>query len=86
MCSSDLLSRGVEKGIFGTKMRSVIKLANKQGIDAVVKQQFEVARQIVAHGLVPIIEPEVDIKSPEKSGAETMLRTAILAELAKQPA
>jgi fructose-bisphosphate aldolase class I len=80
-----LLRRGVEKGTFGTKMRSVIRLASKQGIDAVVKQQFEVARQIVAHGLVPIIEPEVDIKSPEKSGAETMLRTAILAELAKQP-
>jgi fructose-bisphosphate aldolase class I len=66
-------------------MRSVIRLANKQGIDAVVKQQFEVARQIIGHGLVPIIEPEVDIKSPEKSGAETLLRTAILAELAKQP-
>jgi fructose-bisphosphate aldolase class I len=80
-----LLRRGVEKGIFGTKMRSVIRLANKQGIDAVVKQQFEVARQIIGHGLVPIIEPEVDIKSPEKSGAETLLRTAILAELAKQP-
>jgi fructose-bisphosphate aldolase class I len=80
-----LLRRGVEKGTFGTKMRSVIRLASKQGIDAVVKQQFEVARQIVAHGLVPIIEPEVDIKSPEKSGAETMLRTAILAELDKQP-
>ncbi|MFM8906529.1 MAG: class I fructose-bisphosphate aldolase, partial [Actinomycetota bacterium] len=64
-----LLQRGVAKGIFGTKMRSVIKLANQAGIDAVVKQQFEVGRQIISHGLVPIIEPEVDIKSPEKPAA-----------------
>jgi len=81
-----LLQRGVAKGIFGTKMRSVIKLANQAGIDAVVKQQFEVGRQIISHGLVPIIEPEVDIKSPEKPAAEVLLRAAILAELAKQPA
>jgi len=81
-----LLQRGVAKGIFGTKMRSVIKLANQAGIDAVVKQQFEVGRQIISHGLVPIIEPEVDIKSPEKPAAEALLRAAILAELAKQPA
>lgn len=81
-----LLQRGVEKGIFGTKMRSVIKLANKSGIDAVVKQQFEVGRQIISHGLVPIIEPEVDIKSPQKKEAEELLRAAILAELASQPA
>lgn len=81
-----LLRRAVPKGIFGTKMRSVIKLANKQGIDAVVKQQFEVGRQIIGHGLVPIIEPEVDIKSPQKSGAEAMLKSAILAELDRQPA
>ena len=80
-----LLQRGVEKGIFGTKMRSVIKLANKSGIDAVVKQQFEVGRQIISHGLVPIIEPEVDIKSPQKKEAEELLRAAILAELASQP-
>ena len=81
-----MLQRGVAKGIFGTKMRSVIKLANQAGIDAVVKQQFEVGRQIISHGLVPIIEPEVDIKSPEKPAAEALLRAAILAELAKQPA
>ncbi|MEY3987271.1 MAG: hypothetical protein RL080_611 [Actinomycetota bacterium] len=81
-----LLTRAVSKGIFGTKMRSVIKLANKAGIDAVVKQQFEVGRQILAAGLVPIIEPEVDINSPEKSAAEDLLKAAISAELAQQPA
>jgi fructose-bisphosphate aldolase class I len=81
-----LLARAVAKGIFGTKMRSVIKLANKAGIDAVVKQQFEVGRQILAAGLVPIIEPEVDINSPEKSAAEDLLKAAISAELAQQPA
>ena len=81
-----LLSRAVAKGIFGTKMRSVIKLANKAGIDAVVKQQFEVGRQILAAGLVPIIEPEVDINSPEKSAAEDLLKGAIASELAQQPA
>ena len=81
-----LLAKAVSKGIFGTKMRSVIKLANKSGIEAVVKQQFEVGRQILAAGLVPIIEPEVDINSPEKAAAEEILKTAIAAELAKQPA
>lgn len=81
-----LLTRAVAKGIFGTKMRSVIKLANKAGIDAVVKQQFEVGRQILAAGLVPIIEPEVDINSPEKAAAEDLLKAAIAAELAAQPA
>ena len=81
-----LLARAVSKGIFGTKMRSVIKFANKAGIDAVVKQQFEVGRQILAAGLVPIIEPEVDINSPEKSAAEDLLKAAIAAELAQQPA
>lgn len=80
-----LLGRAVAKGIFGTKMRSVIKLANKAGIDAVVKQQFEVGRQILAAGLVPIIEPEVDINSPEKGAAEDLLKAAIAAELAQQP-
>ena len=80
-----LLSRARDKGVFGTKMRSVIKLADKAGIDAVVKQQFEVGRQILAAGLVPIIEPEVDIHSPNKSEAEAILRDAILAELANQP-
>ena len=81
-----LLGRAVAKGVFGTKMRSVIKLANKAGIDAVVKQQFEVGRQILAAGLVPIIEPEVDINSPEKGAAEDLLKAAIAAELAQQPA
>jgi fructose-bisphosphate aldolase class I len=81
-----LLTRAVAKGIFGTKMRSVIKLAKKAGIDAVVKQQFEVGRQILAAGLVPIIEPEVDINSPEKAAAEDLLKAAIAAELAAQPA
>lgn len=80
-----LLARAVAKGIFGTKMRSVIKLANRDGIAAVVAQQFAVGRQIIAHGLVPIIEPEVDIKSPQKAEAEAMLRDAIAAELDKQP-
>ena len=81
-----LLKRAVGKGIFGTKMRSVIKLANPDGIRAVVAQQFEVGRQIIGHGLVPIIEPEVDIKSPQKAEAESILKREILAELAKQPA
>ena len=80
-----LLERGVAKGIFGTKMRSVIKLANRVGIDAVVEQQFEVGRRILSHDLVPIIEPEVDIKSPQKREAEEMLRASILAALAKHP-
>ncbi|MGA1419537.1 MAG: fructose bisphosphate aldolase, partial [Ilumatobacteraceae bacterium] len=80
-----LLKRAVGKGIFGTKMRSVIKLANSDGIRAVVTQQFEVGRQIIGHGLVPIIEPEVDIKSPQKAEAELILKREILAELAKQP-
>ena len=77
-----LLSRAKDKGVFGTKMRSVIKLANTAGIKAVVDQQFEVGRQILAAGLVPIIEPEVDIHSPEKAGAETLLKEALLDRLA----
>jgi fructose-bisphosphate aldolase class I len=81
-----LLRRGVAKGIFGTKMRSVIKLANAEGIREVVAQQFAVGRQILGHNLVPIIEPEVDIKSPQKAEAEAMLRNELLAELDKQPA
>jgi len=63
-------------------MRSVIKQANKAGIDAVVKQQFELGKQILAAGLVPIIEPEVDIKTPNKAGAEELLKAAITKELA----
>src|SRR5207237_948536 len=76
-----LLKRAREKGVFGTKMRSVIKLANKEGVDAVVDQQFDVARQILDAGLVPIIEPEIDIHSPEKAQAEELLKAAILRRL-----
>ena len=68
-------------GVFGTKMRSVIKLGNKTGISEVVKQQFEVGKEIISAGLVPIIEPEVDIKSPEKSDAEVLLKAEILDQL-----
>lgn len=81
-----LLTRAVAKGIFGTKMRSVIKLADPAGIKAVVAQQFAVGRQILGHGLVPIIEPEVDIHSPNKAEAERILRDELLAELNRQPA
>jgi fructose-bisphosphate aldolase, class I len=77
-----LLARAREKEVFGTKMRSVIKLANRKGIKAVVDQQFELARRILAGGLVPIIEPEIDIHSPEKSGAEQILKASILEYLA----
>ena len=76
-----LLGRGVEKGMFGTKERSVIALADRAGIDAVVEQQFEVARQALGFGLVPIIEPEVDIHSPQKAQAEQLLRDAIAEHL-----
>ena len=78
-----LLKKAVAKHIFGTKMRSVIKLANPAGIRAVVTQQFEIGKQIIAAGLVPIIEPEVDIKSPQKAEAEKLLKAEILAELNK---
>ena len=74
----DLLARSVERGMFGTKMRSVIKMANPAGVEAVVAQQFEVGKQIIAAGLVPIIEPEVDINSPEKAEAEALLRASLL--------
>ncbi|WP_018982710.1 fructose bisphosphate aldolase [Salinimonas chungwhensis] len=76
-----LLEKANNQHVFGTKMRSVIKLANEAGIKAVVKQQFEIGRQIIAGGLVPIIEPEVDIHSPEKADAEAMLKTQILEQL-----
>jgi fructose-bisphosphate aldolase class I len=76
-----LLKRAKAKGVFGTKMRSVIKQANQAAIDAVVKQQFEIGKQIIAAGLVPIIEPEVDIKTPNKPQAEEMLKAAITKEL-----
>ena len=77
----NLLAKANAQDVFGTKMRSVVKLADKAGIDAIVAQQFEVGKQILAAGLMPIIEPEVDINSPEKSQAEALLKAAILAEL-----
>ncbi|MDH4352541.1 MAG: fructose bisphosphate aldolase [Actinomycetota bacterium] len=76
-----LLERAVSHGVFGTKMRSVIKLANPAGVDAVVAQQFQIGRQILAAGLVPIIEPEIDINSPQKAAAEDLLKAGILAQL-----
>lgn len=76
-----LLQRASDKGVFGTKMRSVIKLANPHGVKVVVDQQFDVARRILAAGLVPIIELEIDIFSPEKAQAETLLKAAILKRL-----
>jgi fructose-bisphosphate aldolase, class I len=76
-----LLTRAIAKGLFGTKMRSVIKLANDAGVKSVVDQQFDIARQILAAGLVPIIEPEIDIHSPQKAEAEALLEAAILEQL-----
>ena len=80
-----LLDKAKAKRIFGTKMRSLIKQANAAGIKDVVTQQFEVARQIIASDLVPIVEPEVDIHSPEKAKAEELLRAAIFKELNALP-
>ena len=80
-----LLERGVAAGIFGTKMRSVIDAANRDGIKENVDQQFEVAAQIRGHGLVPIIEPEITISIPDKAEAETMLRDALRARLDALP-
>jgi fructose-bisphosphate aldolase class I len=77
----ELLDRAVAKGVFGTKMRSVISSADPKGIDAVVTQQFDVGNQILAKGLVPIIEPEVDIHAADKPEAEALLRDAIVARL-----
>ena len=76
-----LLARAVKRGVFGTKMRSVISRANRKGIQAIADQQFEVGRQILAAGLVPILEPEIDIHAPDKREAEAMLRDALLAGL-----
>jgi fructose-bisphosphate aldolase, class I len=80
-----LLDKAKAKGIFGTKMRSLIKQANAAGIKDIVSQQFEVAGQIIAAGLLPIIEPEVDIHCPEKAQAEGLLKAAILEELDELP-
>jgi len=80
-----LLSKAKAKRVFGTKMRSFVKQANEAGIKDIVTQQFEAARQIIAAGLVPIVEPEVDIHCPDKAKAEELLKAAILAELQGLP-
>jgi len=77
----DVLRRAIAHGVFGTKMRSVIGLADRIGIESVVAQQFDVARQIIDAGLVPIIEPEVDIRSDQKEAAEDLLRETLLHHL-----
>jgi fructose-bisphosphate aldolase class I len=79
----DTLDVAVERGIFGTKMRSVIKEANEEGIKEIVKQQFEIAKIIANKGLVPIIEPEVDINAPDKEKCEEILRNYVMEELGK---
>jgi fructose-bisphosphate aldolase class I len=76
-----LLQKARQKNIFGTKMRSVIKTANADGVNAVVSQQFEIGRQIIDAGLVPIIEPEVDINSPQKAASEELLKPSLLEHL-----
>jgi len=81
----DLLARSVERGMFGTKMRSVIKLADRAGVDTVVDQQFEIGHRILDAGLVPIIEPEVDIHSPQKAEAEELLKVALAKHLDQLP-
>lgn len=81
----ELLSRAKALGVFGTKERSVVNLANREGIAAIVAQQFEVGRQVLAHGMMPIIEPEVNIKSPERAEADAILRDEILKALDALP-
>ena len=81
-----LLKKAKSKNIFGTKERSVINQNNAEGIKAVVAQQFDVAKQVLAHGLVPIVEPEVNIKAPDKAGAEKVLKAELQAALDKLPA
>ena len=82
----ELLARARANGVFGTKMRSVIKRATPAGVQRIVDQQFEVGLRILAAGLVPILEPEVDIHAPDKAEAEALLRDALLAGLAAVPA
>ncbi len=77
----ELLARALDQGVFGTKMRSVVTTANEVGISAILDQQFEVGQQIVDAGLMPILEPEVDIHSPDKEAAEELLRTGIMQRL-----
>jgi fructose-bisphosphate aldolase, class I len=81
----ELLERGVAKNMFGTKERSVIKLAHPKGIQTIADQQFEVGNQVLRHGLVPILEPEIDIHSPEKAKAEELLKQALLSGLERVP-
>ena len=81
----DLIERGLQRGMFGTKMRSVIKEANPSGIDAVADQQFQLGKRIAAAGLVPILEPEVSIDSPSKQEAEDLLHDALLSRLQEVP-
>jgi len=81
----DLLIRARGLGVFGTKERSVINLANREGIAAAVAQQFDIARQVLAQGLVPIIEPEVNIKSPERDAADRILLDELLKHLDTVP-
>lgn len=81
----DLLARARDKGVFGTKMRSVVKQADARGIEDAVSQQFTIGRQILAAGLMPILEPEVDIHAPDKPGAERLLKAAILRQLDALP-
>ena len=82
----ELLARAAKLGIYGTKMRSVINLASKTGVAAIAKQQFEIGEQIAAHGLMPILEPEVSIKSPDKAAAEALLLDALTRGLDSVPA
>jgi len=77
----DLLVRAKQKGIFGTKMRSVIKTANSDGVNAVVDQQFKIGKRIITTGLVPIIEPEIDIQSPQKAESEVLLKSALMKQI-----
>ncbi len=81
-----LLARAAKLGIFGTKMRSVINLASLEGIAAIAKQQFEIGEQIAKHGLMPILEPEISIKSPDKAGAERILLSELTKGLDALPA
>jgi fructose-bisphosphate aldolase, class I len=81
----DLLARAKDGGVFGTKMRSVVKLADEGGIRRIVEQQFEVGQQILDAGLVPILEPEVDIHSPQKQEAEELLRRFVTEHLDELP-
>merc|ERR1712087_167954 len=82
----ELLKKSVSKNMFGTKMRSVIKKANAEGIKDIVNQQFDIGKQILAAGLCPILEPEVDITSPDKEAIEDLLKTELLKGLDALPA